>query len=199
MENISAYTARFLVQYGVINKKDIEIYKYGIEVFFLFTMDLLSIFILSLFIGNFIETICYFLAFMPLRFFSGGYHATTRLRCYIISLVAYIIFSIIIAIDFQKITRILMVFITLFSLLVVVLFAPVVHKNHYLTMQEIIICKRISRKIAFSETLVLCIGEIIFPQSIIVFSFFLGFLAEALSIAASKIFNHNLYLEGSNN
>lgn len=46
---------------------------------------MLSVFLLSLLLGNCVAGITFLLVFVGLRLFSGGYHATTYLRCFVLS------------------------------------------------------------------------------------------------------------------
>ena len=87
-------TTDFLVSCGAIKQEDISIYRYGLEVLYLFMLEVLSILLLAVWIGNFFETLLYFAAFIPLRLFAGGYHANTRLGCYFVSLGVYGVFTV---------------------------------------------------------------------------------------------------------
>lgn len=73
----------FLVTNGVIDAKEIEVYKYGFNLFLkkiLHSLVFLAIgFVDGRFLGTFIFLICY----SSIREYSGGYHAKTSIGCYL--------------------------------------------------------------------------------------------------------------------
>lgn len=60
---------------GIIKDTDRDKCSYGIDIMFSSIMQLLLILIISVFIGNIVETLLFFLMFIPLRIYAGGYHA----------------------------------------------------------------------------------------------------------------------------
>lgn len=94
MQKLAQKTANQLAVQGIIAKKDTAVYRYGLEALYSSLLELLTILFLSFFVGNFLQTILFFAAFIPLRVYAGGYHAKTRLRCYLMSLAVYGVFSI---------------------------------------------------------------------------------------------------------
>ena len=83
MDRIALSISNTLAENNIIKKEDVAIYKYGILLFLTSALEIGIILILSLFIGNFIETIIFFVAFLPIRVYAGGYHADTKLRCFL--------------------------------------------------------------------------------------------------------------------
>lgn len=72
MDRIALSISNTLAESNIIKKEDVAIYKYGILLFLTSALEIGIILILSLFIGNFIETIIFFVAFLPIRVFAGG-------------------------------------------------------------------------------------------------------------------------------
>ena len=68
---------------------DIEVYAYGLEVFLSSVLEVLAILIIGIFVGRIFEALAFFISFIPLRSFAGGYHAKTHLRCFFVLLVVY--------------------------------------------------------------------------------------------------------------
>ena len=69
----------------MIEKKDTEIYEYGLSVLIYALINLATIFVIGGVLGCIPESICYTLCYIILRKFTGGYHARTPLACYLIS------------------------------------------------------------------------------------------------------------------
>ena len=80
MQRLAQGTAERLVAQGIIREEDVPIYRYGLEAMYSSLLELLSILALAALIGNFWQTVLFFAAFIPLRLYAGGYHASTRLR-----------------------------------------------------------------------------------------------------------------------
>lgn len=74
-----------LISVGVIKSEDFEIYQFGIENTILKLIHLASYIALGLIFGRLPELIIFLVAFIPLREYSGGFHAKTPLRCYVVS------------------------------------------------------------------------------------------------------------------
>ena len=96
MKSISQYISQTLGDEGIIKKDEIDVCKYGIEYFIISVLEILSVLLLSAFVGNFVCTLIYFVAFIPLRIYSGGYHADSKIGCYLILLSVYALFSVMI-------------------------------------------------------------------------------------------------------
>lgn len=82
---ISRYCTKFLVYKNVIKIEEIPIYEYGFQLFFSTLFGCISIYVLSLVFFEIAYALLFFLFFMPLRTFVGGYHCKTYSRCFIVS------------------------------------------------------------------------------------------------------------------
>ncbi|MEM1485834.1 accessory gene regulator B family protein [Oscillospiraceae bacterium PP1C4] len=74
-----------LITNGNIKSEDKEIYSYGFEMGIAMLGNLLTSILIGLFLGKLVECIVFLLAYMPLRSYAGGYHASSHLRCYFLS------------------------------------------------------------------------------------------------------------------
>lgn len=66
-----------------------EIYVYGFELLLSSLIETGAIILIGCLFGKFLETILFLLSFSSIRFFSGGYHAKSYLRCFIVTLISY--------------------------------------------------------------------------------------------------------------
>lgn len=86
VSEISEKIADFFVEKEVISEDDYKIYRYGADVFIEnYFMTFILIFIGGV-IGKGICTITYILTFVSVRRYSGGYHASTKAGCHIVTL-----------------------------------------------------------------------------------------------------------------
>lgn len=187
MKQRAIYVTNRLVEKGVINENYKEIYRYGLESLFSAALELISIFILAFLFGNFFETLLFFLTFIPLRLYAGGYHARTHFKCYLLSIMMYIFFSAIIYFTPSNLITGFSLIFSLLSLIIVFLFSPVVHSNRHADKEHIKNCRKISLIIVALGTLIILFGSCTFPRSIAIFAISLGFLTECISIVAVKI------------
>ena len=186
MQRLAQGTAERLVAQGIIREEDAPIYRYGLEAMYSSLLELLSILALAALIGNFWQTVLFFAAFIPLRLYAGGYHASTRLRCFLTSLVVYAAFTIMLEIV-PVAWFVPLAFIGgAVSFLIVWLFAPVIHQNHRSGLKHQVRFRRISIRICVVEVSAIIVGQILWSESALFFVALLGLLAETLSILAVK-------------
>lgn len=178
MNILAERTANLLAACGAIEKRELNIYCYGLEVIYLSVLEVGSILLLAAWLGNFLETLLYFATFIPLRLFAGGYHADTRLGCYFASLCVYGVFSVVVA--FATISYLEVVLFAMVALVIIWRCAPVVHKNRSVSYEEFNRARNISRKLAMADLLIILVSGYISIQ--VAFIIALGFLSEAISI-----------------
>lgn len=187
MDKISKSVSNILAENGIIQEEDIDKCRYGLEVFLSSVLEMLSVLIISIFVENFMETLFFFVAFVPLRIYAGGYHAETRLRCYVILLVVYALFSFIMKITPENVYTLIECFGALFTLIIVFAFAPVLHRNKNINDIEIYHYRKISTAIVLIELLVIMIGIFLFENNVLVFAFTLGQLSVSFSMITALI------------
>lgn len=184
MKSISQYISQTLGEEGIIKKDEIDVCKYGIEYFIISVLEILSVLILSAFVGNFICTLIYFIAFIPLRIYSGGYHADSKIGCYLILLSVYALFSVIlkyIPTSYYIMTGLVSIILTVITILAL---SPMMHDNKNFNDIEIAFYRKVSIIIMIAEALLIIAGIFVVPHSIFFFSFSLGQLAVSLSMLA---------------
>lgn len=74
-----------LLSRNAIKDEDYEIYQYGLEQLFTSILNMLTLFVIGSIMGMIWQGIIFVLSFMLLRKYAGGYHASTPLRCYLLT------------------------------------------------------------------------------------------------------------------
>lgn len=74
-----------LVRRKIIQAEDYEVYQFGIECFLMKAYHIISYLIMGICFRMTWELLIFIVAFIPLRVYTGGYHAKTPLKCYLIS------------------------------------------------------------------------------------------------------------------
>lgn len=189
LKSLSQYISQTLSDNGIIKKDEIDLCKYGIEYFIISVAEILSVLIISVFIKSFIITAIYFIGFIPLRIYAGGYHADTKLRCYLILLAVCGMFWWCIGhinAMFYPIAEIISMFYTSYM---IIKYSPIIHENRNFNDSEISNYRKISIKILFIEIAIIFIGLIISPINKYMFSFSMGQLTVSVSMFAVFVKN----------
>lgn len=148
-ENIAA----FFVSKGIIPKQKQDVLRYGFELIISTLVGTLVILAAGAITGKFWYSVLFMAVFIPLRQYTGGYHADTYLQCNIKFIITFLIllfvFSIIPVQMYMNVNCVC----TILSLLAVILFAPIDNKNKRLSLKK----KRKFKKISILFTIVLSV------------------------------------------
>ena len=189
MKNISSGIADMLWTQGIIQEDDIDKCKYGIDLFISSFLEILSILVMAAVLGDFIETVLLFVFFIPLRIYAGGYHADTKLKCYLISFVMYGFSYTLANITPSEMFVLINVISTLFSLIIVLVKAPIIHINKSVNDIERRNYRKISIEICLVETTIILLLTIAVPQNVIATYLTVGQVSVAISMLAAIVKN----------
>jgi len=136
LNRLSQATASFFMHQNLISEKEVPTYAYCFEIFFSIASFWLSILILAYLTKSLIPAILYYCAFYCFRTTIGGYHASTHLRCYFLSIVTFGLF---LWISRLPISQHLFVIIGLaVSVIIIYCLAPIEHANKPFSPQEFV-------------------------------------------------------------
>lgn len=85
-----------------MKNKDKDVYQYGIEVLISTAINIMLLLVIGIITKTVLLSICHFLILATIRTLTGGYHASTYLRCEILGCVTYIT----IVLCLEKVTQI---------------------------------------------------------------------------------------------
>lgn len=182
MEWILDKAINFVEKYQTLSDKEKNICRYGLELFFFSNIVLASILVLSCMIGVFLETVTFFSSFILLRVFTGGYHAKSRLSCYALTLSIFFIFAMVVSLIPEESIYIFSFCGCFISLGIIVLRYPQVPKNKIIINGSVLQYYYTSLIIGCLEASLVSIGQILFPNSIVIFSFMLGLFTASISV-----------------
>lgn len=150
-----------------------ELYSYGVRLVMEQAVNVASAFILMLVFNELLFGIVYLAAFFAIRQYAGGYHASTFLRCYAVSMSSIAAALFIGSLLGNTALEAVYIPISLLCLTIIFILAPVDNKNKELSEQEIIIYRKKCR-------VILCLAFL----ALLVFTFTgIHFLALAITIA----------------
>ncbi len=131
---ISSKILSFISKFMKISPEMKDVYQYGIEITISSIFNITLVLLCSLALGNVLAGITYLFVFIFLRSFTGGYHATTYLRCNITMVVTFIItFILYKIITYYAVPLFVCEAISLVNLIPIVIFSPVPNKHKPLT------------------------------------------------------------------
>lgn len=164
----------YLKEKGLVSEEEAPVVLYGMKLLFMTLVEFISVILLAVWCENLLEGLCFLLGFCPLRLYAGGYHAKTPIRCFIMTLAVYMVFSlllVIIPVGRYQFIELITGIITFF---VVVRLAPIIHENRIIDSCEIERYRRLSIQICLSDLVLIMISEMVFPANPYTFSFSLG-------------------------
>ena len=127
MEYISKRLTDYILNKGVIEEKDYDIYNYGFVCFLEVTVSTFTSIIIALFLGMLRPCLFFFLLFIPMRSFGGGLHLNSYLACYFAS--CLILTLSLLAIKYFTLPSCISFLIYHFFASVIVIAGPVDHPN----------------------------------------------------------------------
>ena len=85
MNFLSKKLTEYILEKGIIEKYNYEIYQYGFQIFLELSLNILFSIIIAVILDMKIECIFFFLFFIPLRSYNGGLHMDRYLSCFLLS------------------------------------------------------------------------------------------------------------------
>lgn len=138
---ISNKIAHYLVNNNMLPKYKLDWCTYFFETKLIQLCYFSAIFFVSSFYFPFVDTLMFILTFMFLRKYSGGYHSSNEISCFVISL-SIVILGIKTAHYFAYISIQYSIFFLALSSIIILLFSPVNHPNLRLTHDEMVAMKK---------------------------------------------------------
>ena len=142
LQKAASHTTDWLVQGGSISEDEREVYEYGLDKLFSSLTHFLFTVCLGFLFGIPGLTMLFFVSYYIIRIYAGGYHAETPQRCFLTSV--GIMIPTLTVMKFWQVWFVAWVFYALLALgsIVLVLIAPVAHKNKMLDEREKVVYRR---------------------------------------------------------
>lgn len=155
LQNCAAYLTDTLYQHCKLLPERRPIYQYGFELIISTLCSFCSILLLSILLGDVFSAILFLGIFFFLRLCSGGYHAPTYARCFILTNAVYLSVYFVSRFFLAYQWGIPAVVITVLSGIVIFVFAPIRNKKHPISEGRLYKNKRIARVLVTLEMLTL--------------------------------------------
>ena len=160
----------YLCKHNIIENEYHSVYVYGTELILSFIITVSIILFIGFALNNIISSAVFLAVFIILRRFTGGYHASTYLRCKIVTVSTFLI--VLLAAQLIKVNLWIYIIALILGNTVIYFFAPIENPNKLLSDQEKCKFRRLSHVsyTALSITgIIICIWTSI-NSSILLFS-----------------------------
>lgn len=177
----------YFIKKGDITEEEREIYDYYFEIMLSTVLNALFLIVCGIVFNNFINTILFMIGFVIFRTVSGGFHASSHMRCFLT--LASVFFVLIIMLNFVSLRwiNVLTIIFLLVSTLLIYFIAPVEHKNNPLDENTREKLKKSAQILSVLISLIIIILIFTIGFSKFIFSFCYGMFAVAISIAVVKL------------
>ena len=145
LNKVSSKLAKIIAD-GSERRKE-AVYTYGIEIILSTMIGISSILIVSGLLHEFKLGVIFLLVFAPLRVFTGGYHAVTYFRCFLISNISYLFLLLFNNIIYTKLPLEIWLILLVLSSYYIAIHAPVVNENQPIGENKKSRCKIMARNI----------------------------------------------------
>ena len=180
------------VEKKVINQEDESIYAYGTEIAVAYILNLIAIFIIAAMMDMLIYCIIFIMIFVPLKSYTGGYHASNYKSCFILScLIVTVVLFITKNVPFKIPTYILILTMALSGALVYII-GPIEDQNKSLTKIEFVYYKGKIKSIVIIE-LIVAVFISLFGFEKILFLFCCNFII-ALGVSIAGVIKNKLLI-----
>ena len=142
----------YIIRAADISEEDKDIIKYGLRQLPLILSAIFSFIMIAIVIGKMGESVLYIAAFCSIRVYAGGYHASTQLRCYAISV--FTVVDSLLIIKYMNINDMICICSIILLCVVIAFFSPVQDLNKPLD--------DIERKVYKKRAIVIMVGWCIF-------------------------------------
>lgn len=153
LKELSNKITKKLVDINIIEEADSELYEYGFWQGGVLFFNFLTVVLLGIIFNMLLESIIFLIFYGLLRTIAGGYHARTQHACYILSIILIIVVLTILK-TFPSNT-ILCCILTILSISVIFILAPVQDENKLLDETEKRLFKKLSRVISLIYGLII--------------------------------------------
>jgi len=151
LERFSEQLTDLLLMKGIIDNENREIYTYGFVALFSTVINIIIVLTIGIIAGIALESIFFILMFGILRMYCGGYHAETHVSCILIFTGIYGTAMITARLLPVEAGAFFSIIAGTFSFVVILLLAPIEHKNKPFIDDEETKFRKISRIIASME------------------------------------------------
>lgn len=166
LQKLSEQFTDFLSVKGIIQTENHEIYTYGFVALFSTVINSILVLTIGITAGIFFETVIFLLMFGVLRVYCGGYHAESHISCVLIFIGIYGFAMAVAGLLPAEFSEIFSISAGIISFIIILLLAPIEHKNKPFIGDEYSKFKAMSRIIATLQLIIIILITVFLPGAI---------------------------------
>lgn len=174
--------------YKRYEEEEIELYGFAIYILLSSIIHIVSAIIIGMIFGMLVESILFYISFIAIRKFAGGYHANTPVKCYLLSIVSIIISFVILKVILGfniGIIHSVPIFLELSAVIAIIVLSPLANENKIINDKEKKIYKIIA---AFNSIVLFNISLFVFKTNYSYsYSIMMGIVISACALITRKI------------
>lgn len=136
METLTSKFINRLINNNIIKKEEAEIYSYGFKEMIFIILNLITTLFIGVLFNKVFEIILFMIMYIAIRVYAGGYHARTKLKCYMFSILMLTSVCYILKINLLQ-SKFLVLILSIASSFLILFLAPVEDENKPLDKIEI--------------------------------------------------------------
>lgn len=126
---MTKHIIEYLIRQGAISQQNAVVYLYGLQSLLQAAACYGTMLFLAAVTHHVIDTILFLLIFLPIRKYAGGYHSSTPLRCFLLSIAAWAVIMTLCQFTYSPVLCV----VTALSVAILWRFAPLPHHNNPLS------------------------------------------------------------------
>lgn len=142
-----------MVENGVIDKKERDLYLFGIQTMAILGLNIVTALFIGWIFHMFVPAVVYLISFAILRSYAGGYHAGNYVSCYILSCISLCIIFFILQSPAKWLLPVTL-FLLCTAILIIWIKAPLADANRPLNEEQTHTARMKTRRILVGEILV---------------------------------------------
>lgn len=169
LQHLSSQITDIFVKNGLIENKSKPIYAYGLFLILSTIETSAAILILCALLGNVLVGVVFLVSMMSIRFFSGGYHASTYRNCFLLSTGLAVLVFLVSKATPPAATPFLSVVLVFGSAVYLFVKTPLVNANNPLSDRQIRKNRQISRVVLVVQVFIISLGTFFVHQDSLYF------------------------------
>ena len=131
IEQVTQKLLNFLLKQNQLSDdpEEISVYKYGLEITISSLLNFVLIIAIGAISGNFLESMLFLLCFVPLRQYTGGFHANTYFKCNLYFCICFSVLLFIYNLTKNLCSLPCVIILDLISILLIAYFCPIDNAN----------------------------------------------------------------------
>lgn len=189
--HISFRIVDLLIGEKIIQTEDAEVYCYGVQTIFSYLVSFVTIIAIGLVTGQLLGLLLFQFVFIALRSYAGGYHASSKLKCWILSVTLNVLVIYLLRYLPLWFAPGCSFFLLLAGTAIVICTVPVINRNKPLDSVEVLMYRHRARLLVCMEAII-AVLLFLLSRYYMMWSVVLGIFFVSMSLIAGQKSNVKL-------